>query len=113
MTTDDIWDLQPDTLMNYTKEQIASHESSGKLTQAVGTRPQMNIHVITERMKRGQVFLLCSDGLFKFCEEAAMEKGLKHIKSEETMKKTLDSYMQTVFDHGAGDNVSVILVRVV
>lgn len=113
VTTDDIWDLQPDTLINFTPEQIARHESSGKLTQAVGTRPQINIHVITDRMKKGQVFLLSSDGLFKFCEESEIEKELRKVKSEDSMKKVMDTYMRKVFDNGAGDNVSIILVRVV
>lgn len=113
LTVDDIWDNLPDTVNNYTKEEIAANERSGRLVQAVGTGTELNIHVSTNRLIKGQVFLLCSDGLFKFCEEEWLRKCLRSVKSEESMKKAVDDCLKKVYDHGAGDNVSMILVRVI
>lgn len=112
LTTDDIWDLQPFIVRNYTKAEIAANPSSGKLTQAVGTSPQLNVHVATDRIADKQTFLLCSDGLFKFCEEKDVKKGMKAARSEETIQASLNLYLKKVFDKGAGDNVSAILVQV-
>lgn len=113
LTTDDIWDLDPFVVRNYSAQEIAQNESHGKLVQAVGTAPSLNIHVQTNRLQPGQAFLLCSDGLYRFCEEKWMKKGLRELRSEESFEKALKEMMSRVYDNGAGDNVSVILVKVV
>ncbi|MBQ9136693.1 MAG: serine/threonine-protein phosphatase [Lachnospiraceae bacterium] len=113
LSVDDIWDLLPSTISTFTPEQIALHQSRGKLVQAVGTKPDINIHVSSDRIKKGQVFLLCSDGLYKFCDDKQIEKGLRSIKSESSMQNVMGEYLQNVFDNGAGDNVSIILVQVI
>ena len=112
LTVDDIWDTQPSTVSNYTPEEIAANSKRGKLVQAVGTGPDINIHISMDRILKGQVFLLCSDGLYKFCEDSYLKRHLKRILSEKSMQETLDLFMKRVFENGAGDNVSVILVKV-
>ncbi len=111
LTTDDIWDTLPSTVGAFTPEQIALHENHGKLVQAVGTQPRLNIHVRTDKLGRGQVFLLCSDGLFKFCDEEWMGKKLRGAKNETAMEQVMEAYFQEVYRRGAGDNVTAILVR--
>lgn len=112
LTVDDIWDTLPSTLNHYSQAEIMANKSHGKLTQAVGTKEEINIHVGTSRMSGKQTFLLCSDGLYKFCEEKQIEKGLKSIRAENGVQKSMDYLMGKVFENGAGDNVSAILVRV-
>ncbi|MCM1540561.1 MAG: serine/threonine-protein phosphatase [Blautia sp.] len=111
LTVDDIWDTLPSTISAFTPEQILLHENHGKLVQAVGTQPQVNIHVRTDKQKRGQVFLLCSDGLFKFCDEGWLRKKLRGVKSEASLQQAMETCFQEVYRHGAGDNVTAILVR--
>lgn len=113
LTTDDIWDLDPFVVRNYSAREIAASESSGKLLQAVGTAPDIQIHVQTDRLKPGQAFLLCSDGMYKFCEEKWMKKGLRALRRKDSIEKVLKDLIDRVYDNGAGDNVSVILVRAV
>lgn len=113
LTVDDIWDNLPETIQSLTPEEIAKNAKSGMLVQAVGTSPDVNVHVRTNRMKKGQNFLLCSDGLFKFCAEELITEKLEKIKSEKDIKKTMENYLQEVYANGAGDNVSIILVRVI
>lgn len=111
LTTDDIWDLDPFVVRNYSAQEIAQNESSGKLVQAVGTAASLNIHVQTNRLQPGQAFLLCSDGMYKFCEEKWMKKGLRALRRKDSIEKVLKDLIDKVYDNGAGDNVSVILVR--
>lgn len=113
LTVDDIWDNLPETINNYTPDEIRSHRNRGKLVQAVGIRTELNIHIKTDRLKKGQIFMLCSDGLFKFCKENEIQKGLKSIKSEATMQKSINGFIKSVYMHGAGDNVSIIVVRII
>lgn len=112
LTVDDIWDNLPSVTGFYTREEIAASKNSGKLTQAVGVKPQVCVHVGTEKVRRGQRFLVCSDGLYKFCEEEKIRKSLRHISSEKALQKAADRLMREVFDNGAEDNVSFLLVSV-
>ncbi|MBD5479349.1 MAG: serine/threonine-protein phosphatase [Lachnospiraceae bacterium] len=112
LTVDDIWDTLPSTLGRYSQAEIVANKSHGKLTQAVGTKEEVNIHVGTNRINGRQSFLLCSDGLYKFCDKKQIEKGLRSIRSEGGVQKTMNFLMGKVFENGAGDNVSAILVRV-
>lgn len=112
LTVDDIWDTLPSTISAFTPEQIVLHENHGKLVQAVGPQPRLNIHIRTDKLRRGQVFLLCSDGLFIFCDEEWLGKKLRGAKNEITLRQTLETYFEEVFRQGAGDNVTAILVRV-
>ena len=112
LTVDDIWDNLPDTINYYTPEQIAMDGRSGQLSQAIGTNSDINVHISTDRVVPKQVFLLCSDGLFKYCEEDFIKKGMHKSKSENSMQKVAEDYLQKVYDNDAGDNVSFVLVRV-
>lgn len=71
LTVDDIWDTLPSTLNEYTKEQIRVHENQGKLVQAVGVRPLLNIHVRTDKLRHGQIFCCAVMGCLNF----AMRSG--------------------------------------
>lgn len=113
LTVDDTWDNLPEVSGTYTKEEIAVSKNSGKLTQAVGSSKAVSIHIGTDQIRKGQRFLVCSDGLYKFCAEEIIEKYLGAIRSEKALQKAADQMMKKVFDAGAGDNVSLILVKVV
>jgi len=113
LTVDDIWDNLPEITQSMSREEILKNPKSGMLVQAVGTAPDVNVHVGTNRLKKGQKFLLCSDGLFKFCSEEFIIEKLQKIRSEKDMEKAMEQYLQNVYENGAGDNVSVILVKVV
>lgn len=112
LTVDDIWDALPATRAHYTDAQIAEDVRSGRLTQAVGTKAEVNIHVGMDAAFKGQVFLLCSDGMYKFCEEKDLYRGMKQCKSQKSIQQTMDCLMEQVFKNGAGDNVSAIIVKV-
>lgn len=112
LTVDDVWDALPSTHHNYTDAQIAANAKSGKLTQAVGTSKEVNIHVGMDTAFSGQVFLLCSDGLYKFCGEESIDRGIRQCRSQRSLHQTMDRLMKEVFKKGAGDNVSAIIVKV-
>ncbi|MCM1412554.1 MAG: serine/threonine-protein phosphatase [Lachnospiraceae bacterium] len=112
LTVDDVWDTLPSTVSAFTPEQILLHENHGKLVQAVGIQPWLNVHISTDRLKRGQVFLLCSDGLFKCCDEEWIQKKLRKVRDESSLRRTLEAYFEEVYRQGAGDNVTAILAKV-
>lgn len=112
LTVDDVWDNLPSVTDLHTREEIAVSNNSGRLTQAVGVKAQVCVHVGTDQVGRKQRFLVCSDGLYKYCDEGKLRKSLHHISSEKALQKAADQLIHEVFNNGAGDNVSFILVSV-
>lgn len=112
LTVDDVWDNLPSVGASYMQMEIAGNKNRGKLTQAVGVKTQICIHVETDRIRRNQRFLICSDGLYRFCNEKQIGRIMRSISSEKALDRAADQMMQEVFDNGAGDNVSFILAGV-
>lgn len=113
LSVDDIWDMLPTTVCSYTKAEIAAHVNCGKLTQAVGSSPQVAVHVRVDELSKGQKFLLCSDGLYKNCEEQQLILELKTARFRRTMKESIKRLIKTVYNNGADDNISIIFVQTV
>ncbi len=111
LTVDDVWENLSSTRQRFSAEEIEEHRNKGKLVQAIGTTEEINPYVHTGRMKGNQTFLLCSDGLYKYCSEDYLEKQLKKVKSEKSMNTVMQRYMDCVYKNGAKDNISIILVR--
>lgn len=112
LTIDDIWDNLPDVRNLYTEEQRTSDARHGKLIYAMGVRREVGIHVTTDRVKKGQCFLLCSDGVYRFCDQRILQEGMKHCFSESMVQMVLGKYKKEVYQNGAKDNFSAILVCV-
>lgn len=111
LTVDDIWDNLSSTRELYAEEEIEEHNNRGKLVHAVGISDSVEVQVQTGRLHRKQSFLLCSDGLYKCCEEQKLQRLLKRVKSVVTMESVIQEYRNTIYKSGATDNFSMILVR--
>lgn len=112
ITTDDVWENLSTTRERYSAEEIERHVNRGRLVSAMGIAPDVYLHVSTGRLADKQKFLLCSDGLYKYCDHKFLRKELKKIKSEDSMQKASKHYMDYVYKQGANDNISFVLVGV-
>ena len=110
ITEDDVWENQRKVRDNLTKKQILSHPDYGKLLLAVGVEETVSISRRTDVIKKGDAFLLCSDGLYKFCSENEMKKALKSA-AEKNLNTMIERMVAEVYKRGAKDNISVILVK--
>lgn len=76
------------------------------LTRAVGTSGNGRPDFIGARLKRGDTFLLCSDGLYGVVEDDTLRTILL---SSERMSLVTERLIQAALDGGAPDNVTVIV----
>lgn len=108
LTIDEVWENQ----VGLRKEdrQNKSHPNYGKLVNAIGTKKVTYYKTITNEMHQDNVFLLCSDGLYKYCEENYLKKCLRKCKKNK-MEPISQALMQRVYQNGARDNISEILIR--
>ena len=102
MTTDDVWENDPDHIKGLTKEQVKLSPNHGVLTKAVGTDEHLVMSSSTGRIKKGDVFFLCCDGVYKSISEKQLRRSI--TKPEQIIKAVKNS--------GAKDNYSFITIKV-
>lgn len=112
ITRDDVWENQEKVRAAYTPEEIRRNPNYGKLLSAVGGGKTLSCALQTEELRKGDVFALCSDGVYKMCEEKFLLKKIRAARRRD-MDEVRDEILGEVYRSGAKDNASLILVRCV
>lgn len=111
LTEDDVWENLPEIRSSYSVDQQKEHTNYGKLTRAIGIARSTAINGRMGVLKRGDRFLLCSDGLYKMCGESAIKELLKKYRGRKNGDRLLGQTLQKIYDNGAKDNIAAVLVR--
>ena len=109
VTTDDSWAstiLAQDPSLK--PEDIAQHPMRNVLTNVLGGRSSVDVHVSEHTLKDGDVLLLCSDGLHNVMDIPSLQDILLKSADVESTAKTL---VATALDRGSRDNVTALVVR--
>jgi protein phosphatase len=88
-----------------TPEEAKTHPYRNVITRAIGTDAIVEADVARMEKRRGDVWLVCSDGLFHMLDDREIEDVLLHADREEAAGKLLEMTL----DRGAEDNVSILL----
>lgn len=80
------------------------------VTRALGIAAHVQVHLQEERLRNGDVFLLCSDGLTDLVDERDIELIVDSLKTN--LPLTASHLVQLANDVGGYDNTTVALVRV-
>lgn len=89
-----------------TPEDAIHHPNSNVITRAVGGVPDLFLDATLFAIRRGDVFLLCSDGLYN---ELSAEEIRAQIDGD--LDASGDRLIAATLARGARDNVSLVLVR--
>jgi serine/threonine protein phosphatase PrpC len=84
----------------------AAEEADHAITRAVGGEEVLLLDVRRDRVRLGDRYLLCSDGLTRELTAAQIAALL----SEGDVKQAAQSLMEATLAHGARDNVTVIVI---
>lgn len=90
-----------------TPEQSAGHPMSHVLSRAVGVMEDVELEAVTDTMQAGDVFLLCSDGLYGVVGDDEIARTLTSMHIDEAGS----ALVAKCLDNGAPDNVTVILIK--
>lgn len=90
-----------------TAEQARHHPDSNVITRAVGASEEIYIDINVFSTQLGDIFLLCSDGLYNQVEESQMAEILTSLPID----AAVETLIQQALDNGADDNVSIVLVK--
>ena len=89
-----------------TAEEAKVHPLKNVLTQAVGAMPDIKVDIGSFKIKNGDVFLLCTDGLTNMVDDNEIASILHSTKNP------ADDLIEAALNHGGKDNVSVIVIGV-
>jgi len=110
ITQDDVWENQKGITEQYPGKNIRNHPDYGKLVHAVGCEPVLSYCMQTKALQTGDVFALCSDGVYKMCSPRYL-KGKINSCCWRDLDAVRDDIMRRVYRNGATDNASLILVK--
>ena len=85
-----------------------THPYRSVITRALGTDPIVQPDVFRVEKQDGDVWLLCSDGLYNMVEDAEISSTLESLRDE----PAADRLLTLALEHGGSDNVSLVLGRV-
>jgi protein phosphatase len=93
-----------------TLEQAKHAQHKNLVTRALGIEPSVDPEIHEYQVRRGDLFLLCSDGLCDMVEDEDISLTMQALGAN--LKLAAQQLVQMANDNGGKDNVSVILVRV-
>ena len=65
----------------------------------------------TSVLDRDSVFVLCSDGLYKFCRDKDLRNCARKCKDRKKIEQEIESLFNVVYDNDAKDNITIIIVK--
>ena len=90
-----------------TEEQAACHPMRNYITRAVGTEANIEIDLYTHNRRKGDRWLICSDGLHGMISAEDMVL----LMSDEDLEKAAESLLQAALRKGGKDNISLVLIQ--
>lgn len=91
-----------------TEEQAKNHPQKNLVTRAVGTSRFEKADAGVRSWRRGDMLLLCSDGLCSCVDDYEIERV---IKSEKDLLDCCDRLTELALENGSTDNITVVLVK--
>lgn len=92
------------------REEARYSANRNLVTRAVGIDPEVETEVHVHPVRPGDVYLLCSDGLYDMVEESDMQHALE--MSAANLERAAAELIQMANDSGGEDNISVVVIKV-
>ncbi len=89
-----------------TPQQAEHHPMRNVITRAVGTEEGVEVDMAAEERRAGDLWLICSDGLYGMVPDSDMETILRENEPDKAAHLLLDAALKA----GGRDNVSVIVL---
>ncbi len=90
-----------------TEEQAACHPMRNYITRAVGTEENIETDLTIKDRKKGDRWLICSDGLYGMISR----QQLLEMMLTEDLEKAADEMLQAALQGGGKDNISLVLLQ--
>jgi len=92
-----------------TEEQAQQHPQRNVLTRALGTSPSLKVDLFRQKVVKGDLLLLCTDGLTGYLKPDELRQILKTSPDLDTAARAL---VKRALNYGGKDNITVILIEI-
>lgn len=89
-------------------EDAKHHPDRNLITRAVGVGEKLDIDFFEYRLKKGDIILMCTDGLTNMVED---EEIFRVVKGARDLVEAAGELINTANQHGGRDNIGVILAQ--
>lgn len=108
LTRDDTWVQRQVDAGLITEEEAADHEFRNVVTQVLGNKPEINIHLSTSNvLQPGDAVLLCSDGLY----DVLPDRRMISLVTENQPRLAARLLVEAAIEADATDNITAVIMR--
>ena len=90
------------------QEEAKYHPDKNIITRAIGAKDELEIDFYEYRLKKGDVILMCTDGLSNMVED---EEILHIVKCSRDVVEAVEQLIERAKDYGGNDNIGVIVAQ--
>ena len=90
------------------REEARTHPDRNVITRAIGVKEPVRIDFFDMKLEKGDIILLCSDGLTNMVEDRDI---LKIVKKSGSLKEAAGRLVAEANKNGGKDNISVVLAE--
>jgi len=87
---------------------LAHHPMRNVLTNVLGAREQVDVHLAERDLEAGDVMLLCSDGLHGVLDNDAIQQI---VRAHHDVEEAAAVLVKSALEQGSRDNVTALVVR--
>lgn len=91
-----------------TPDKAKNHPDRNVITRCVGMADQLQVDFKPLDLKPGDAYLLCSDGLYNYCDSADMLQMVTTMPADQASQKLVD----LANANGGEDNITCVVVKV-
>jgi len=110
LTKDHSWVSEMQQNHQLSEEEALSVVGKNVITRALGVRENVEIDYRLIKVKPGDIYILCSDGLSGFADDEDIFAVVDKVRSD--VKRIVDDLVQLANDRGGADNVTVVVIEI-
>ncbi|UCE25042.1 MAG: Stp1/IreP family PP2C-type Ser/Thr phosphatase [Candidatus Zixiibacteriota bacterium] len=111
LTVDHSWVAEIQQNQKLTEEEAASVVGKNVITRALGVRETVEVDYRLIKVKAGDKFMICSDGLCGFADDDEMFSVIHRVRNDN--ERIVRSLIQMANDRGGADNVTVAVLEII
>jgi len=90
------------------QEEAKNHPDKNIITRAIGAKDEVEIDFFEYRLKKGDVILMCTDGLSNMVDN---EEILHIVKCSRDVVEAVEQLIERAKDNGGSDNIGIIVAQ--
>lgn len=92
-------------------KEYREHEMKHILTQAIGTSDEIDPYLAVEKVRKGDIYIICSDGVYNYIDEKKLVDIA--IESGDNLKEACMEIVKSSIENASDDNMSIVIIKIV